>query len=289
MPKLDRSELAQQYGFALAFLKSDKSLWSLFNDAVKNDWEPDKFVAKLKTTQWYKKNGESARQYELLKHTDRASWQQQLTALQSQIMDRASQLGAVVNGTTASRIAQNAMKFGWNDSQVQDTLSQYVRAVNGVYGGSTGNSIDSIKSTAYRNGIRMSKATEQRWAEQLASGSQSAEWFQQHIRKLATSLAPGYADQLNAGLDLQDIVSPFVESKAKLLEMDPADIDLFDKDIRAAVSGTTKDGKPATKSLWQFEQDIRGSSAWLKTQNAQDSVMSTAKKVLADFGFQGVG
>jgi hypothetical protein len=70
--------------------------------------------------------------------------------------------------------------------------------------------------------------------------------------------------------------------------MNPADIDLFDPDIRKAVSGVSKDGKPTSQSLWQFEQQIRGSSAWLKSQNAQDSTMSVGKKVLTDMGFQGV-
>jgi hypothetical protein len=157
-----------------------------------------------------------------------------------------------------------------------------------VYSGQAGNDIDTVRQTAYRNGIRLSKATEQSWARQIASGNQSAEFYQRNVRKMAQSLAPGFATELESGIDLQDIVSPFIESKAKILEMNPADIDLFDNDIRSAISGTKTDGSPGSKSLWQFEQDMRKTPAWLKTQNAQDSSMSIAKKVLTDFGFQGV-
>lgn len=286
--KLDQSELAQQYGFALAFLKSDKNLWKLFNQAVKHNWSSDVFVAKLKSNPWYKKNGEAARQYELLRTSDPASFRQKRGALGAQIKDAAAQLGATVSGQMITRITQNAMKFGWNDAQIRDTLSQYVRATNGVYGGQAGNDIATVRQTAYRNGIKISRATEQTWARQIASGNQTADFYQRQVRQMAKSLAPGFATELDSGVDLQDIVSPFIESKAKILEENPADIDLFDKDIRNAISGTKSDGSPGSQSLWQFEQSMRRKPEWLKTQNAQDSSMAVGKKVLQDMGFQGV-
>lgn len=289
MPKLSSKELAESYGFALSFLKSDKSLWGLFNKAVKGNWDDAKFVAEMKNTSFYKKNSETARQFDLLKTTDPATYRNRKAQIQEQIRDRAGAMGAMgVSGKTLSHIAENAMKFGWNDSQINNILADYVKATNGVYRGNTGNDIDAVRQTAYRNGIKISKATEAGWAHSIAAGNNTAEFFQRQVRQMAKSLAPGYAQELDSGIDLQDIVSPYIESKAKLLELNPADVDLFDNDIRKAVSGVTKDGKPASKSLWQFEQEMRQDSRWLKTQNAQDSVMSVGKKVLSDFGFLGV-
>jgi hypothetical protein len=37
-------------------------------------------------------------------------------------------------------------------------------------------------------------------------------------------------------------------------------------------------------SVWEFEQKVRGSEAWKSTNNAQDSMMEVAHKVLQDFG-----
>jgi hypothetical protein len=281
--------LAEEYGYAYSFLKSDKSLWATFLKAVKGSWTAEKFATEVKTTAWYKKNSETVRAYQYLKSTDNATYLSQRGQLGAQIKDKAAALGATISGATITRIADNAMKFGWNESQIQDTLSSYVKSVHGVYKGTTGNDIQTVQATAYKNGINLSKSTLNSWAHNIAAGNTTAETLERQVRQMAKSLAPGYAKELDSGMDLQDIVSPYIESKAKLLEMNPADIDLFDKDIRSAVSGVTKDGKPASESLWQFEQKIRQSPAWLKTQNAQDSVMSTAKKVLTDFGFQGVG
>lgn len=289
MPKISAQEMAENYGFALAFLKSDKSLHHLFNQAVAGTWSAEKFVAKLKNTSWYKHNGEAARNYFLLKKTDPATFQQKRNNTYAQIKDAARGLGANVSSKTLARITENALQFGWNDAQIRDTLSGYVKATNGVYHGQAGNDVQSLKQVAYKNGIHLSNSTLEGWTQSIAKGNNTAEYYQQHIRAMAKSLAPSFGQQLDAGIDLSDIASPYIESKAKILEVDPANIDMFDKDIRGALSSTTADGKPGSKSLWQFEQDMRKSPAWLKTQNAQDSTMSVAKKILSDFGFQGVG
>lgn len=285
-PELSKSEMADQFGFALSFLKSDKSLWNLFNQAVKNHWDPARFQAKLKDTSFYKKNAESARNYDLLRTTDPASFNAQRTQLRAQIHDAASTMGASLSGKMLTTFTQNAMKFGWNDSQIRDVLSSHVKATNGIYRGEAGQNIQQVTSTAYKNGIKLSAQTQQKWAQSIAAGNNTASFYEAQVRNMAKKLAPSYADELQAGMDLQDIASPYIESKAQILEMNPADIDLFDKDIRGAISGVDKDGKPASKTLWQFEQDMRKSPQWLKTKNAQDSTMSIASQVLKDMGFR---
>ena len=54
MPKdsLNQTQMAANYGFALAFLNSDKELKALFSQAVKKGWEPQMFVARLRATKW---------------------------------------------------------------------------------------------------------------------------------------------------------------------------------------------------------------------------------------------
>jgi len=279
-------QLAEDYGYAYSFLKSDKSLWAKFLEAVKGNWTAQKFQAEVKTTAWYKKNADSVRAYQYLKTTNPGEFAAQKIALKAQLQDKAAALGATISSVTLARLTDNAMKYGWNESQIQNTLADYVRVTNGVYKGSTGNDIESVRQTAYRNGVKISKATENGWAHAIAAGSITAESLQRQVRQMAKSLAPGYAQELDAGMDLQDIVSPYIESKAKILEMNPADIDLFDNDIRKAVSGVGKDGKPASKTLWQFEQEMRQDPRWLKTQNSQDSLMSVGHSVLKDMGFK---
>src|SRR5690242_8574197 len=277
-------DLAQSYGFAYSFLQHDPDLKRLFSQAVSGNWTAEKFVAELKNTGWYKKNSESVRQWQFLLSNDPATARSKKAAVIAQLRDTAGELGAVMNAATIDRVATNALMFGWNDSQIRDTLSQYVKAVNGTFYGAAGNNVDELRQLAWRNGIRIDTGTLQRWAQSITTGNQSLQDFQRHVRLMAKSVAPGFSDELDAGMDLYDIANPYIQAKAKILEKNPADIDLFDKDVRSALSGRTKDGKPASKSLWQFEQDLRRNPEWTKTQNAQDSVMQAGHQILQMWG-----
>lgn len=288
MAKLSASELASQYGWAMAFLKSDKTLYKVFQRAVKGQWEPTKFVAELKKSAWWKKNSETARQTAYLKATDPATYNARLSALKAQIHDAGAAMGAVMTMNQITRVATNALMFGWNDSQLRNTLAGYTRAVNGVYRGQAGADVDSLRQTAWRNGINLSSASLQSWAQNIAKGSSTVQYYQDAIRRQAKTLAPGFAQELDAGVDLYDVAGAYMQSKAKILELNPADIDLFDPDVRSALSAKDSSGKPTSKSLWQFEQDLRKNPKWLKTQNAQDQIMAVGHQVLRDFGFSGV-
>lgn len=287
MPALSPEELAAQYGFALAFLKSDKSLYALFQSAVKETWSTDKFVAKLRTTSWYKTNSESARQYKVLEKTDPKTLSVRISAVAAQMRDTAAAMGANVPDTLVTGFAKQALMLNWNDAQIRDVLAKYVGAKNGIYNGQAGSDVASLRQVAWRNGVQLSESTLQSMAMQIAQGSSSVGYFQTYVRNQAKALAPQFAAELDGGLDLYDIASPYMQAKAKILELDPAAINLFDQDVRSALAATTKDGNPASMSLWQFEQKMRRDPRWLKTQNAQDSVMGTARQVLSDMGVLG--
>lgn len=285
-PRLSEQELAENYGFALAVLRADPSLRKIFHDAVAGSWTADKFAAAVRNSAWYKKNGENVRQYQLLKASDPGTLNARRAALRAQLADAASQMGAQISGTNLNRLVENSLMFGWNDSQVRDVLGGYVRSVNGVYYGAAGDTVEKLRQTAWRNGVRLSGPTLQDWAKNVATGNRPEEYFVRHIRQLAKTVAPGFAQELDAGMDLHDIANPYMEAKARILERNPAEIDLFDNDVRSALSGVTKDGKPGTQSLWQFEQAMRKKPEWLKTKNAQDAVFAAGSQVLKDFGFQ---
>ncbi len=289
---LDPSEMAQHYGFALSFINSDPELKALFKQAVygngKNDagnWTTEKFVAAIRNTKWYQKHAETWRQADLLQKSDPATYAQKLGALTAQLSDRAAALGAPLSWSSLQAMATNALHLGWNDAQLNDQLGGYVKAINGVYNGAVGDDIGSLKQTAWRNGVNISATTLQSYAQQIAKGGATRGFFEKQIRQLAKTAAPGYADQLDAGMDLFDIADPYRQSMAKMLELNPADIDLFDPTIRKTMAAVGTDGKPTSKSLWQFENELRHDSRWLQTDQARTAGFSVAHKVLQDFGF----
>lgn len=286
-PALSPQELAEQYGFAMSFLKSHKDVYAKFSQAVAGSWTPDKFIAELKGTAWWKHTANSVRQYQILQSQDPATLNARRQALSAQIADSAGSLGATLSKNNLARVVNNALMFGWNDSQIRDTLSSYVHTMHGVYNGQANTDADQLKQTAWRNGIRVAPATLQSWVQSMAAGKTSVSYYQDYLRKQAKTLAPGFANEIDSGMDLWDIASPYMQSKAQLLQLDPAKIDLFDPDVRKALSSKDAKGQPTSMSLWEFEDHVKQDPRFLKTDAARDSAYATAHRVLNDFGLIG--
>lgn len=285
MAKLSQSDYANDYGFQLAFLKSDPELYKLFQTAVDNAWDPQKFQAQLMQTKWYRTHGENYRQTVALQKSDPATYKARLSSLIAQIADKAGTMGATLSGAQMTHLAENSLLFGWNENQLNNSLATYVKY--GSARGQANTNIAAMQQTAWRNGVKVSNATYQSWAQAIARGAMTVDDYQKYIRGMAASLAPAYADEMKqGGMDLYDIAQPYIQTMAQTLEMNPADIDLFDPTIRKALTAKGEDGKPTTTSLYDFEQTLRNDSRWTKTQGAQDAVMAIGHKVLQDFGIK---
>lgn len=284
MPTLSPSEMADKYGIQKSYFDSDPDLKRLLERAVKGNWTPEKFLAEAQNTNWYKKQSDTRRAAEKLKATNPATYKQKVSQVLAQLQDVAKSMGANVTPNTMRVMAEHAVLDGWNDSQIKNRLSHYVVAKNGIYGGSTGDALQDLESTAWKNGIHISAKSKQAYAQAIARGDMTVEDVNRKFRDQAKAIAPGYADQLNAGMDLYEIASPYMQSMSKILELNPAEVDLFDPKIRGALNSQMSDGKIASKTLAQFEKDLRKDPRWMKTNNARDSLSSVAHQVATDWG-----
>jgi hypothetical protein len=280
--KLDDSDYARDYGFQLAFLKSDPDLYKLFKEAVDNGWDAQKFQAELMQSKWYRTHGENYRQTVALQKTDPATYKSRLASLVGQIADKAAAMGVTFSDKQLNNLATHSLMFGWNENQLNNVMAKYI-TFSGAKG-QAANNISAMQQAAWRNGLKFSGDTYRTWAQKIARGDNTVDDFQKYVRKQAAGLAPSYADELNSGVDLWDVAQPYMQSMAQLLELNPADISLFDPTIRGALSAKGPDGKPTSKSLWQFENEVRQDPRWLKTKNAQDAVYSVSHQVLQTFG-----
>jgi len=59
--------------------------------------------------------------------------------------------------------------------------------------------------------------------------------------------------------------------------------------VKQALQYMGPDGKPTAMPMYDFENAVRKDPRWLQTDNAQDSFMSNAHRVLQDFGFAYAG
>jgi hypothetical protein len=280
-------QFAEDYGYQLAFLKSDPGLYKIFQNAVGHGWDATRFVAAVKASPWYKTHGEAYRQNLALKTTDPATWKQQVASQRAQIGDIAQGMGAPVPGAAMERITEQSILMGWNDAQIKDQLARYIN-INATHGDAAKTAY-AIRETAYRNGVSLSKNFVEDWQRKIATGIGTLQDAQQQIRSTyAKTLAPGFAHALDGGMDLADVAAPYMQTMAQTLELNPSEIDLFNPTIRKAMSGSKmeKGGTVESTPLWEFENQLRQDPRYMKTKQAQDQVMSVASKVLNDFGLK---
>ena len=161
-----------------------------------------------------------------------------------------------------------------------------VNALN-VPEGPAGKFFTNVKALAQANGINLSDNAAKEYATKLAAGALDENTVANTIRESAASAFPQFADKIKAGVNLQTLADPYIQSMSKILEVPDVSIDLFDPTIRGALSYTTPDGKVGTKSIYDFEKDLRKDPRWQYTQNAKTDVANSVQKVLQDFGFMG--
>ena len=144
-----------------------------------------------------------------------------------------------------------------------------------------------FKNFAARNGIMLSDSAATDYANKAVAGVLDSDTILNTIRESAASAFPQLADKIKAGVDLKTLADPYIQSMSNILEIPDTSIDLFDPRIRGALSYTLPDGKVGTKSIYDFEKELRQDPRWQYTNNAKETVSNVALKVLKDFGFQG--
>ena len=288
MPKVDTinaKDLAAQYGWALSVLKSDPSLNRLFNRAVKQSWAPQRFVAELRSTRWFRTHSEASRNAQVLRRTDPATWKQRFYETRAQVGDMSAQLGSRLTSAQLSRITNNVLNFGWNDAQIKGVLAGSVRAgAHGTYGGQAAVNAEQLREVAQNNGVKVSDTSLRSWLQRITGGEDMA-GFEAYIRGMAAETFPTWAEQLKAGQDVKTLADPYVQQMAATLEINPAEIDLFTPEIRKALQSTSDaSGKPLAQPMWAFEQSLKQDQRWRHTDGARNELDAVGKSVLKDFG-----
>ena len=177
----------------------------------------------------------------------------------------------------------------WLEDQIQTQLQSGKQTVNalGIPEGPAGKYFVAIKNLAANNGLNLSDSAAQKYATDITAGVIDENTAYNTIRESAANAFPALGDKIKQGIDLKTLADPYIQSMSNILEIPDTGIDLFDPKIRNAMAFTTADGKVGTKSIYDFEKELRQDPRWQYTNNARQQASSVATTVLKDFGFMG--
>ena len=285
-------ELAASYGWSYGFLNGNPDLKKKFDQAAKESWSPQKFQAEVRDTEWWKKTSETARQAELMKSTDPATYQATVNATTIKIQQLASEIGAAIPQSKLAGIVESAIRTGLDSDEdgLRNILGQYVTFTkDGTLKGEAGMHEFTMRQYAAQMGVKISDQAVKNQAQLVVRKMATTQDFESQIREQAISAFPGYEEQINAGATMKDIASPYEQMMAKELELPASPDGLDDQLIRSALNGLNSDGKPTGMSLTDFQSAIRNDPRWASTTQARDKSLDIGVSVLRDMGLVGAG
>lgn len=271
--KLNQDDIEEEYGLSYALFKAFPELNELLKKAVSGGWTASKFQVELRQTKWFKKHSDVWRQNIALKYADPATYQERLMNSQTTVQNLMGAFGITLGNAASKRIAERALLFGMSEDQIRDVLANQLKpSQEGHYGGSLASIEQNLRETAMRNGVRIDNNSLQRWMRQIVRGDANTEQFETYLRDLSAKTFTAYGDQIKGGMDLIDLASPYMQSMAEILELNPGSLDLYDTTVRRAMAGQKDEkGNVTPVSITDFEDSLRKDSRWKFTKNAKDT------------------
>jgi hypothetical protein len=277
----------EQYGGYYAIVKSIPEVATLLQNAVANDWSNEKFQYELSQTTWFKTTSSSARAWDLSEQSDPASAQQKVDNQAAQIKAKALTLGIRLDDTSVAKLAKDSLRGGWDETTITNSIgSQAMQSTAGVSQLRSGYIGQTLRQTAADYGISLSDDTFNQFVNKVATGQESQNSFQQYALQMAKSLFPGIAAQLDAGQTYKQIVDPYKQTAAQILEMNPENIDFVDPKWSKAVTFVTDKGeqRPMNYNEWGDYLRQTRSFGYEFTSEAQTRAYGVANDLARLFG-----
>lgn len=279
-------DFAAEYGTQAAFVNSNPELKAIFDQAVLEKWTPNRFQAAFQNTNWFKNNGPTWRAAETARLSDPGAWASSLADVRTQINQAATNLGFTLDAAQVEKLANDTLYLSWGKGIDESLLKQHVATVGRItgVGGEVSTTMQKLKTKAGEMGVDYTEDWFNQAAQSTLSGQGNYATFEQSIIDAAKSKYQAFADQIDKGMTVQAIASPYIASMGKILELNPADIKLDDPTIQRALVNYDESNKPMAKPTWQFERELKQDDRYFKTNQANQDFTSLATDIARQFG-----
>lgn len=154
------------------------------------------------------------------------------------------------------------------------------KAVASLQRGSFGVTYTTLKKAYSENGIPFNEAAIGKLAVESSVNSNILNSNINLINLQAKTYFPALADKIDKGYTVKQLLSPYLQTRANILEEDADAIDLKE------LQGVAKDPK-GLMGLYDYEISLRKDPKWRFTKNAQDSLGGLARDLTKMFGLAG--
>lgn len=204
---------------------------------------------------------------------------------------QASRTNARVKGKSGDIVVQ-----GVSAQERQDILNKYLKAhadilttmasqgdtkaAAALTRGTYGSTITKLKNAYSENGLPMNEKSLIAMATESTLDPKKFEANVNLINLQAKTFFPALADKIDKGYTVKQLLTPYLQTRANILEEDADAIDL------KQLQGVAKDPKNLM-NLYDYEVSLRNDPKWRFTKNAQDTMSNVAASIAKTFGLVG--
>ena len=194
------------------------------------------------------------------------------------------------DSTDFSKFVANSINRGWTgDTLKAETYKEvFRRNPDGVYANPTAVK-RATQGNDYLNMQLIAKnyfnEAPQSTIESILIGGITVDDFQRQQRVMAKQRYGHLSELIDQGVTLEDLASNYRQSAAKLLEIDPNQIDMSQGEYEVALS-FGEEGKKRAMTTGEWEKLLRTDAryGWEKTENAKSEARSLASNIAEAFG-----
>lgn len=286
------AEIRKRYP-QLAYLFNDPEIGNLLRKAVDPNagFSPDEFQAQLYNTNWFKRQSQAQREWDILSHTDPGEANSRRASTRIDVQKLAQRLGIRLTGGEVNVIAEGALQRGWQagGQELLEAITTYGRKINKYTVGDIRTSAENAKQLARSQYyVAMTHEDAMHWGDWMARGIRSEDDLKFELGNRAASRYRHLAPMLSAGQTMEDIFGGHRSMIAEELEIAPGTID-FTKGTWSKVLGVydkdTSSWRPM--SLSETQTLSRSQDQWWKTMNGRAADASMARMLTETFGKRG--
>jgi hypothetical protein len=285
-PAQQKAALLAGIGPLSSLLTSVPELQALLNKAISSGQTAQEFQNAINNSQWYRTHSDTVRAGLIQQASDPKTYAKMLTQEQAKVKALASQMGVQLTPQQLAKLGSQSYLQGFSQDQLTAQLAGMFNR-SGVLGGQAAQIHDELQKTAALYGQNWNDATARYRTQQVLANPGMMDTYKEQMKTAAKAMFPGLSSQIDAGLTVEDIASPYKQTMSNLLEVDPGTITLNDRMVKAALQGTgnvQKGQQPTATPLWQFEQQVRSDPRWQKTNNAMQDTAATLESLGKQWG-----
>jgi hypothetical protein len=284
---LDLQTALSQYGLVGLYAKNNPEINRVLQAAIAGEWDSARFERSLWDTNWWKTLNETRRALDVMRVTDPATYAQQINNKKAEVGRIASGLGFAVD---TAAWAKRALENGWDLATLQQAMvdgnaHNLKKSGAGSFTGQAGEIETMVREMYSAYGLPLTEERIRQVAVGVLSGRHTMGGIEAETRAQARKLYPQFADEIDSGLSVLDIASPYIQTMAATLEMPETYFNLANTQIKQALEykdPTT--GKQTTKPLWMFERELKEDPRWQRTKAARNDTYAILEQIGQDWG-----